>query len=852
MQDYVVAKYKDTPLWMKTPNGQPTKLTERQWVMVRTPNFKNWFGDWENDPQNASKVVDENGEPLVVYHGTNEYEVKKTWNDKTRTYDNEYKKFTIFKSKLGNFFNSSIDNAGGYGLEVYKTFLNIKNPLVIDAKNAHFSEVEFEGETKGTYDWVKEAKSKGFDGVIFNNIRDGIDYGAISVSTNDYVAFNSNQIKSATDNIGTYDPSNPDIQFSFIETRSQAELDELNKKHRDLYERYKNGDKEAYKQAVELTKAEAERKGVPVKVYHGTGADGFNVADATSKHEENGEGAQAHGAGLYMAVSRETAENYQMKTSRNKGKKKIDVAQIYSDENKLKDIKDKVGYKSVEDLKEDLSILVDIPYFNQTISYFKHLLNIQTKSKLGIIKIHRNYVALLEKQMQSIREDKDVYTEEEIEEKQREYDEKINTKKSQIKTLEDDIEKYRKALKREQKVKKLINLVNGNSGGHIFDWFTNLNEDNTLDVDKPLTEQGESVRKAIFEFYKSRPDDFITPKNIDDLNKHQDGERFYKEVVFQMRREGASNPQLEASKLLAKLGIKGLTYVGRQDGRCYVSFEGGATVKLQDPFTFDDNGELIPLSERFDEGNADMRFSLVDTPQEFKETINSIVSEIRYIKENNIPTDSELLKQRYAKYDDKGEKILDLKVAKLNEKQAKYFGLEDVYVYTSLFDILDHHFNHHPELNETAYYNLPKTINSASVVASGNIDNSYLFGIKLNKWFVSTSFIIKNSNRAILYKNFYITSKPKKVFKDSKIIKELTSWEDWQPSIQPTPNGSKGSASGISALQDVNKLTQSKNNSGSQGNFSLIGENDIHRYPPLCGCLAFLIPSKARRRSRLV
>jgi hypothetical protein len=33
--------------WMKAPNGQATKLTERQWVQVRTPKFKEWFGDWE-------------------------------------------------------------------------------------------------------------------------------------------------------------------------------------------------------------------------------------------------------------------------------------------------------------------------------------------------------------------------------------------------------------------------------------------------------------------------------------------------------------------------------------------------------------------------------------------------------------------------------------------------------------------------------------------------------------------------------------------------------------------------------------------------------------------------------------
>ena len=73
--DSIVARYTNAdgtkkPGWMKAPNGRPTNLTERQWVQVRTPAFRAWFGDWEGDPANASKVVDENGEPLVVYHGT--------------------------------------------------------------------------------------------------------------------------------------------------------------------------------------------------------------------------------------------------------------------------------------------------------------------------------------------------------------------------------------------------------------------------------------------------------------------------------------------------------------------------------------------------------------------------------------------------------------------------------------------------------------------------------------------------------------------------------------------------------------------------------------------------------------
>ncbi len=45
-------------------------LTEEQQEQVHSEAFKKWFGDWENDPENASKIVSENGEPRVLYHGT--------------------------------------------------------------------------------------------------------------------------------------------------------------------------------------------------------------------------------------------------------------------------------------------------------------------------------------------------------------------------------------------------------------------------------------------------------------------------------------------------------------------------------------------------------------------------------------------------------------------------------------------------------------------------------------------------------------------------------------------------------------------------------------------------------------
>lgn len=52
------------------PNGSISNLTDEQYSLVRTPEFISWFGDWLNNPENSSKVLDENGEPLVVYHGS--------------------------------------------------------------------------------------------------------------------------------------------------------------------------------------------------------------------------------------------------------------------------------------------------------------------------------------------------------------------------------------------------------------------------------------------------------------------------------------------------------------------------------------------------------------------------------------------------------------------------------------------------------------------------------------------------------------------------------------------------------------------------------------------------------------
>lgn len=71
----VVAEYTNPdgtkkPGWMKAPNGKDTNLTERQWVQVRTPSFKKWFGDWERKAE-LDRAVDFalNGDPVAAITG---------------------------------------------------------------------------------------------------------------------------------------------------------------------------------------------------------------------------------------------------------------------------------------------------------------------------------------------------------------------------------------------------------------------------------------------------------------------------------------------------------------------------------------------------------------------------------------------------------------------------------------------------------------------------------------------------------------------------------------------------------------------------------------------------------------
>lgn len=236
-KEKIIADAKANGTYMTAPNGEKTKLDAEQWATVRTANFKNWFGDWENDPENASKVVDENGEPMVMYHYTDENftifgkdkEVGKN------TFGNATNASYAATTTIGHWFTSNKQQPEYMGKPM-ECFLNIVEPFdgytlegLADYLNNYMSEEDFNSYEED-YENVapiieagnnfREEKIKdGYDGVVI----DDEEFGGTS-----YVAFNANQIKSAEDNNGDFSADNNDIRFS-LRNLDQEYLDAVKK-----------------------------------------------------------------------------------------------------------------------------------------------------------------------------------------------------------------------------------------------------------------------------------------------------------------------------------------------------------------------------------------------------------------------------------------------------------------------------------------------------------------------------------------------------------------------------------------------------------------------------------------------
>lgn len=163
---------------------------------------------------NSSKVVDENGEPLIVFHGTrnggfNVFDTSKAEEPRLVKTKNAFW-FTDSKQMAESFSGENETNFRGKNPMTYKCFLDMRNPLVVDFEGKSWGESIY----GSTDEIVRKAQDVGYDGVILKNVRDGGMYGQFLTKGNEYIVFEPNQIKSATDNIGTFDKANSDIRYS--------------------------------------------------------------------------------------------------------------------------------------------------------------------------------------------------------------------------------------------------------------------------------------------------------------------------------------------------------------------------------------------------------------------------------------------------------------------------------------------------------------------------------------------------------------------------------------------------------------------------------------------------------------
>lgn len=266
----LVTRGKADGIYMKAPNGSPTSLNERQWVQVRTRAFKNWFGDWENVPEAASRIVDENGEPLVVHHGTplrrDQITPERGWQRDGITYIPQKAPFHTFKGgEYSGLIFTSVDaeKARGiaetramsipddkYGNEqwteegyVYDLYVNSRNPFdpkdgqavkkILQSLGSEIPVLSFYGGKGGTVspekaleltsskrncwmlteipEFLSKVREAGYDGLV--GYDEGVKYIAV---------MSPGQLKDAYENTGAFSTSNDNIRFRQVYHGSPA------------------------------------------------------------------------------------------------------------------------------------------------------------------------------------------------------------------------------------------------------------------------------------------------------------------------------------------------------------------------------------------------------------------------------------------------------------------------------------------------------------------------------------------------------------------------------------------------------------------------------------------------------
>lgn len=257
--------------YMQAPNGKTSNLSPKQWLQTRTEAFKEWFGDWEDGSQNKGMLLDENGEPKVVYRGSanddfvfrSRYGEGTYWFTDNREVAEHYARrgadHELMDYELGGrvqpvflkLGDSSTYNAEGRNWEhvytepVYQIIDEESGDITAEFKtreeaeryceeNGLDPEIEIYESNGVTGDIAAQQFADGKTGVVFENVVDGG-----NVPSNVYVVRDNGQAKSATENNGGFDEGNPDIRFQ-IESGEIGRIDEaVERRMKTLSDEYK-------------------------------------------------------------------------------------------------------------------------------------------------------------------------------------------------------------------------------------------------------------------------------------------------------------------------------------------------------------------------------------------------------------------------------------------------------------------------------------------------------------------------------------------------------------------------------------------------------------------------------------
>ena len=188
-------------------------------------------------------MVDENGEPRVVYHGSSnsfsEFR-KKMMGSTTGTAAAKKGFWFAANPEVASFFAQYEDK------NIYPVFLNIKALVKTnDAKLSRYELMSGVGHNKRR-DVAQKAIREGKNGAMFLNT---VDYGGDRTDT--FVAFSPNQIKSATGNVGTFSESN-DIRYQ-IDNAIQSASPDMQERIAKIMEKQKKVQQAANATYRELT-----------------------------------------------------------------------------------------------------------------------------------------------------------------------------------------------------------------------------------------------------------------------------------------------------------------------------------------------------------------------------------------------------------------------------------------------------------------------------------------------------------------------------------------------------------------------------------------------------------------------